>query len=130
MAKNSLGLGAEGQAAAGQLGVKERLLPHPVPCQHQPRPGLVPDGQGEHAVEPADEIDSLFLVQVNQAFGVGNGLVNMPLASSSGRISSSLYSSPLYVTQTVPSSLPIGWAPPATSMIDSRRCPSATGPAT
>ena len=78
MAKHRLGLGAESQAAAGQLGVEERLLPHPVARQHKPLARLVPDGQGEHPVEPADEIDPVFLVKMHQAFRVGNGLVAMP----------------------------------------------------
>ncbi len=78
MAQHRLGLGTERQTPAGQLGVEERLLPHPVPCQHQPLARLVPDGQGKHPVQPPDEIDPVFLVKMHQTFRVGHGLVAMP----------------------------------------------------
>ena len=42
MSEHRLGLGAEGQAAAGQLAVEERLLAHPVAHQDQPAASLSP----------------------------------------------------------------------------------------
>ena len=37
--------------------VVERLLAHPVAAEDEPPPALVPDGEGEHAVEAPGEID-------------------------------------------------------------------------
>ena len=84
MAKYRLRFGTKRQAAAGQLGVKEGLLAHRIARQHQPLVGLVPDGQGEHPVEPPDEIDPFLLVKMHQTFRVGNSLVAVPLGLELG----------------------------------------------
>ncbi len=79
MGQQGLGLRAEGQAAAGQLAVEERFLTHPVPGQDQPAEPAVPDRQREHAVQAADEIRALLLVEMDQALGVRRRPVAMPL---------------------------------------------------
>ena len=56
--------------------VVERLLPEPIAADYQPPPSLVPDREGEHAVEPAAEGDRVELLgEVGDDLGVaaGNG---------------------------------------------------------
>ena len=77
MGQNRLGLGAEGQPAAGQLRVEERLLAHPIAHQNQPVPPGVPDRRREHAVEPASEIEPFLFIEVDQALGVARRAVAM-----------------------------------------------------
>ncbi len=129
MPQHRLWLGTKGKPSAGEFGVEEGFLPHPVPRQNQSLAGLVPDGQRKHAVEPADEIDALFLVQMHQAFGVGNGLVAMPPGLELGPDLQLVVK--LSVVRDPDGAILVGHrlAPPATSMIESRRCPRATGPA-
>ena len=70
MREHGLGLGAERQAAGRQLSVEERLLAHPVAHQNEPAAVGVPDRRGEHAVQPASELEALLFIEVDQALGV------------------------------------------------------------
>ena len=51
MRQQRLRLRAEHEAAAGRLGVVERLLPHPVAGQDEPAAAAVPERQRKHAVQ-------------------------------------------------------------------------------
>ena len=54
-ARSAFGSEPKTSRAGRGLGVVERLLAHPVAGQDQPSTGAVPDRQGEHPVELADE---------------------------------------------------------------------------
>ena len=56
---------------AARAPVVERLLSHPVAAEDEPRPALVPDGEGEHAVEAAGELGGWkVLGQVRDDLGI------------------------------------------------------------
>ena len=73
MGEERLRFGAEDDASARRLAIKERLLSHPVAGEDEPLPRNVPDPQGEHAVEVASEVGTMLLVQVDEALGVAFG---------------------------------------------------------
>src|SRR5439155_18096839 len=53
--------------------INQRLLPCPVAGQYEPARAIVPEADGEHAVEPFDEFGAVILVQVDDRFGVAVG---------------------------------------------------------
>src|SRR6266540_4218574 len=54
-----------------ELGVVERLDAHAIAAQKQPPARPVPNGEGEHAVEPLNQIVTPLLVGVSKDLGVG-----------------------------------------------------------
>ena len=73
-------LGAEHEHSRAVV-IVERLLAHPVPCQHELPLRPIPERQGEHAVEVGDEVLSVLLVRVDDDFSIrlGPELVSAPL---------------------------------------------------
>jgi hypothetical protein len=74
-----LHLRCERQPAARELRVVERLDSQPVARQHQPPPGAIPQGDGEHTVQPGRKRDTLRLIQMDDALGVGTGAEGVSL---------------------------------------------------
>ena len=64
-----LQLGAEQQRAV-ELGVVQRLLAEPVPCEQQAPPPRVPDGEGEHPVQALRAVDARLLVEMDERLRV------------------------------------------------------------
>ena len=58
--------------------VEERLDPQSVTSQYQSAPRLVPESDGKHAVEVADEVQAIFLVEVDDDLGVATGVKAVP----------------------------------------------------
>ena len=86
-----LDLGAEDDAAAGQLGVVERLDAQPVAGEQQPARAGVPHREREHAAEAIDAALAPLFVAVDDDLGVGAGAEAMcPRATSSARTSAKL----------------------------------------
>ena len=84
MGKERLRFGPEEKRPINPFGITERLLAHPVASQGQPLAGDVPDRQGEHPVELADEFGAVILVKMDQAFGVGAGPEGVTSGEESG----------------------------------------------
>jgi hypothetical protein len=55
------------------VGVDQRLLAHPVARDEEPTAAAVPQGEGEHAVQVADAVDAVLLVEVRDDLGVAVG---------------------------------------------------------
>ena len=58
------------EQALSLLSQVERLDAITVAGQHEPAPGLVPQGKSKHAVEPLDEIGTFLLVEMHQHLGI------------------------------------------------------------
>ena len=112
------------------VAVVERLDPEPVACEHEPLAARVPDRDREHPAQPLREPEIPLLVGVDDRLGVRARAQRVPGALQR------VVQLRVVVDLTVlddgarPSSFEIGWSPPATSMIASRREASPTPPLT
>ncbi len=68
--ENRLDLGAEAEALRVPL-KKQRLDAEAVAAEHEPLPGAVPDGDGEHAVELGEHVRADLFVEVKQDLRIG-----------------------------------------------------------
>jgi hypothetical protein len=71
--EDRLDLGREGQRV-GRPGDEQRLDPQPVPGQEERGRQVVPDGEGEHAVQPVQAPGAPSIVGVKDHLRVGSGL--------------------------------------------------------
>ena len=78
IAQEGLDLRGERQPAVADR-VVERLLPQAVAVEEKAAAPIVPQSNGEHAVQALDEGGPLLLVEVDEDFGVGAGAEMVPL---------------------------------------------------
>ncbi len=76
--QKGLGLGGEGKIFP-IVGVIEGLYPDPVPGQKEPLSLIVPEGEGEHPVEPLKTPLTHLLIEVDNDLCVGSGAEAMAL---------------------------------------------------
>jgi hypothetical protein len=72
MGENGFHLGAEEEDAA-LLGDEERLHAEAIPSQHHPAVAPVEQGEGELALDAADEVRAVLQIEVEQDFGIAPG---------------------------------------------------------
>ena len=65
---------------SGAGGVVEGLDAHAVADAPQPPPRLIPEGEGEHAVEAVEAVDAVLGIGLEQDFGIGIGAEVVALA--------------------------------------------------
>ena len=70
MGRQRADLGGEEQAALAVFGHKQRFFAHAVACQDEGLAGLVPQGEGKHAIQARDEIDTPATVGLEHDLGV------------------------------------------------------------
>ena len=61
------------QESTDRFGVEERFLANPVAGEEGPTAARIPDAEGEHAGKAVDAIVPVFLVEMEDHFGVGVG---------------------------------------------------------
>src|ERR1700692_689870 len=76
MSEDGFDFGAEEQQIAVKS-IVERLYPQPIASQEQDPFGAVPDREGKHSAQMFDALPPIFLVEMNDSFGVAPSSILM-----------------------------------------------------